>query len=100
MRVVFAAAELSPVATVGGLGAAAAGLGAELRRAGVEVDLVMPDYGGIELAEEITIRLDVPDWVGGATVRAGRHPVVGRLHLVSVSGMARPHPYLQTDGDG
>jgi len=43
MRVVFATAELSPVATVGGLAAAAAGLGAELRRAGIDVDMVMPD---------------------------------------------------------
>ena len=40
MRVVFATAELAPVATVGGLAAAAAGLGAELRRLGVDVDLV------------------------------------------------------------
>jgi starch synthase len=100
MRVVFATAELSPVATVGGLAAAAAGLGAELRRLGVEVDLVMPDYGGTTLAEETTTRLEVPDWVGTATVRAGRHPVAGRLHLVSVPGMARPHPYLQTNGEG
>jgi starch synthase len=100
MRVVFATAELSPVATVGGLAAAAAGLGAELRRLGVDVDLVMPDYGDVTLVDEVTIRLEVPDWVGGATVRAGHHPVVGRLNLVSVPGMARPHPYLQSSGDG
>jgi starch synthase len=100
MRVVFATAELSPVATVGGLAAAAAGLGAELRRLGVDVDLVMPDYGDVTLVDEVTIRLEVPDWVGGATVRAGHHPVVGRLNLVSVPGMARPHPYLQASGDG
>lgn len=100
MRVVFATAELSPVATVGGLAAAAAGLGAELRRLGVEVDLVMPDYGNVTLVDERTTRLDVPDWVGAATVRAGRHPVAGRLHLVSVPGMARPHPYQQANGEG
>lgn len=100
MRVVFATAELSPVATVGGLAAAAAGLGAELRRAGVDVDLVMPDYGDVDLIDETTIALDVPDWVGAATVRAGVHPAVGRLHLVGVPGMARPHPYLQADGSG
>lgn len=100
MRVVFATAELSPVATVGGLAAAAAGLGAELRRLGVDVDLVMPDYGDVVLVDETTTRLDVPAWVGAATVRAGRHPVVGRLHLVSVPGMARPHPYLQGSGEG
>ena len=100
MRVVFATAELSPVATVGGLAAAAAGLGAELRRAGVHVDLVMPDYGDIDLVDEITVELHVPEWVGAATVRIGVHPVVGHLHLVSVPGMARPHPYLQADGSG
>ena len=100
MRVVFATAELSPVATVGGLAAAAAGLGAELRRLGVDVDLVMPDYGDVTLVDETAIRLDVPAWVGAATIRAGHHPAVGRLHLVSVPGMARPHPYLRANGGG
>jgi starch synthase len=100
MRVVFAAAELAPVATVGGLASAAAGLGAELRRQGVDLELVMPDYGGVELADESVVDLDVPSWVGPASVRIGVHPVVGRLHLVSVPGMARPHPYLQANGEG
>lgn len=100
MRVVFATAELSPVATVGGLAAAAAGLGAELRRLGVDLDVVMPDYGDVALVDETTMSLEVPDWVGSATIRVGFHPVVGRLHLVSVPGMARPHPYLQANGEG
>ena len=100
MRVVFATAELSPVATVGGLAAAAAGLGAELRRLGVDLDIVMPDYGGVALVDETKFALDVPDWVGSATMRVGHHPAVGRLHLVSVPGMARPHPYLQANGEG
>lgn len=100
MRVVFATAELAPVATVGGLASAAAGLGAELRRQGIDVELVMPDYGGVELANETVIDLDVPSWVGPARVRIGVHPVVGPLHLVSVPGMARPHPYLQANGEG
>jgi starch synthase len=100
MRVVFATAELSPVAAVGGLAAAAAGLGAELRRLGVDVELVMPDYGGIKLLGETSIKLEVPDWVGKATVRSGRHRVVGPLHLVSVPAMRRPHPYLQANGEG
>jgi len=100
MRVVFATAELSPVATVGGLAAAAAGLGAELRRLGVDLDLVMPDYEHVILVDETTFALEVPDWVGSATVRTGHHPSVGRLHLVSVPGMARPHPYLQVNGEG
>ena len=100
MRVLFATAELSPVAAVGGLAAAAAGLAAELRRSGVELDLVMPDYGGIDLVDETTFELAVPDWVGTATVRTGVHPAVGALRLISVPGMARPHPYLQADGEG
>ncbi len=100
MRVVFATAELSPIATVGGLAAAAAGLGAALRRLGVDLDIVMPDYGDVALVDETTMTLDVPEWVGGAVVRMGRHPVVGRLHLISVPGMARPHPYLQASGEG
>ena len=100
MRVVFATAELSPVATVGGLAAAAAGLAAELRRLGVDLDLVMPDYGDVALVDETTMALDVPDWVGSATVRSGHHPAVGALRLVSVPGMARPHPYLQATGEG
>jgi starch synthase len=100
MRVVFVTAELSPVATVGGLAAAAAGLGVELRRSGVDLDIVLPDYGDVVLADETTLTLDVPDWVGTAKVRTGRHATVGLLHLVSVPGIARPHPYLQPSGEG
>jgi starch synthase len=101
MRVLFATAELSPVASVGGLAAAAAGLTAELRRQGVSVDIVMPDYGRIALADETApLDLDVPAWAGPAHVRTGEHPVVGRLQLVTVPGIARPHPYLQPDGQG
>jgi starch synthase len=100
MRVLFATAELSPIATVGGLAAAAAGLGAELRRAGIDVDLVLPDYGGISLVDETSINLDVPEWAGPAVVRRGHHVDVGPLTLISTPGLARPHPYLQADGSG
>lgn len=100
MRVIFAAAELSPVATVGGLAAAAAGLTRELRHRGVDIDIVVPDYGDIALSGEVHEALAVPDWAAPASVRIGEHPEVGRLHLVSVPGMARPHPYLQPDGSG
>lgn len=100
MRILFATAELSPIATVGGLAAAAAGLARELRAAGVDVDLVMPDYGGIALIDETVVSLDVPEWVGAASARSGRHPEVGELTVISVPGMARSHPYLQPDGQG
>ena len=100
MRVVFATAELAGVANVGGLAAAAAGLVGELRRQGVDVDVLMPDYGGVALAGESRVPLDVPDWVGPASMRVGEHDVVGRLHLVDVPGIARTHPYLQPSGEG
>ncbi|MGH9133639.1 MAG: glycogen synthase, partial [Ilumatobacteraceae bacterium] len=100
MRVLFATAELSPIATVGGLAAAAAGLSLELRRQGVDVELTVPDYGDVELSNETTIELDVPAWARPARLRVGDHPVAGRLHLVDVPGMARSHPYLAPDGHG
>ena len=40
MRVTFATAEYSPIATVGGLAAASAGLVGALRRSGIDVDVV------------------------------------------------------------
>jgi starch synthase len=100
VRVVFVTAELSPLATVGGLASAAAGLCLELRRQGVGVDIVLPDYGDVALIDEVVSPVTVPDWVGAATVRTGRHPAVGAVRLVSVPGMARSHPYLQPSGEG
>ena len=44
MKVLLAAAECSPLARTGGLGEAVAGLGAGLRRAGVEATAVIPAY--------------------------------------------------------
>ncbi|MET0578625.1 MAG: glycogen/starch synthase [Ilumatobacteraceae bacterium] len=104
MRVVFATAELTGVAAVGGLADAAAGLTRELRRQGADVDVVMPDYTPerrrVALGGEVRRRIDVPGWAAPATVRAGEHPIAGRVHLVSVPGMARSHPYLRPDGLG
>jgi starch synthase len=100
MRVAFVTAEFAPVAAVGGLAAAAAGLVGELRRSGVDVDVLLPDYGDVELADEEIARVVVPTWVGPARIRSGVHPVAGRLRLVDVAGMARPHPYLRSDGEG
>jgi starch synthase len=100
MRVLYATAELAPVATVGGLAQAAAGLTAELRRQGVTVDVVLPDYTGVELAGESRHALDVPRWAAPAWVRVGEHAAAGRLHLVSVPGIVRSHPYLRGDGTG
>ena len=100
MRVLFATAELAPVAAVGGLAQAAAGLARELRSQGIDVEIVLPDYGGVELAGEEPIELDVLPWVRPARARRGEHPTCGPLTLVTVPGMQRPHPYLDAGGAG
>jgi starch synthase len=100
MRVLFATAELAPIATVGGLAHAAAGLTAELRRQGVDVDVVLPDYTGVELAGETRSTVPVPAWAGPASLRRGDHAVAGPLLLVRTRGLARAHPYLRPDGTG
>jgi starch synthase len=96
----FATAEFSPLVSVGGLASAASGLVSELRRQGVEVDVVLPDYAGAPLDDEATTELDVPAWAGPALVRSGTHPTAGPVHLVHVPGIERPHPYTDASGSG
>jgi starch synthase len=100
MRVLIAAAELAPVTSVAGLGEVVAGLTAELRASGVDVDVVIPDYAPhqVRLDGEVRRRLRVPAWVSPAFVRVGAHATSGRLHLVSVPQIDRSHPYLRPDG--
>jgi starch synthase len=100
MRVLFATAEFAPVAFVGGLAAASAGLVHELRDQGVDILLALPDYSDLPLVDEETFGLDVPSWVGGATARSGILEGVGEVVLISVPGIARAHPYLDTSGQG
>ncbi|MDH3752296.1 MAG: glycogen/starch synthase [Acidimicrobiia bacterium] len=100
MKILFATAELAPLARVGGLAEAAAGLVVALRDADVEVDVVLPDYGDVELEGQHEVFVSVPEWVGDTRVRRGRHRDVGLLTLVAVPGMARPHPYVDADGEG
>jgi starch synthase len=100
MRVLFASAEFTPVARVGGLAEAAAGLVHALRAADIDVDLVLPDYGDVELDNQSESTADVPWWVGEARFRTGTHPVAGAVTLVDVPGMARSHPYVDADGKG
>jgi len=99
-KVLFATAELTPVARVGGLAEASAGLVRALRQAEIDVHVMVPDYGGVELADEQLISLATPAWTGPVTIRRGVHPVVGAIDLVSTPNMARPHPYLDDDGEG
>ncbi len=101
MKVLFASSEAAPVARVGGLAEAAAGLIRALRSdPRVDLTLVLPDYGDVELADETSRSLKVPSWVGTASVRSGVVPELGSLQLVSVPGMARPNPYVDADGNG
>jgi starch synthase len=100
LRVLFASAEFAPLARVGGLAAAAAGLVAELRRHDVDVQVAIPDYFGTPLQGETVQRLVVPEWAGPATARSGTLPGIGAITLIDAYGIARSHPYLQPDGSG
>lgn len=100
MRALFATAELTPIAAVGGLAQAAAGLARELAAQGVEMEVVVPDYGGVELAGEELVALDVPSWAGPAAARSGVHAVAGPVTLIRAPGVERPHPYHDEEGAG
>jgi starch synthase len=100
VRVLFASAELAPLAAVGGLAQAAAGLVRELASQGVEVEAVLPDYGDVELADEERLDLEVPSWARPAVARRGRHDAVARLTLIELPGIRRPHPYVDGTGAG
>ena len=100
MRVIFATAEFSPIATVGGLAAASAGLVDALRRGGIDVDVVLPDYTPSDERIIETIELDVPLWAGPATAKKIKHPKAGEVTLINAPGLAKSHPYLQPDGNG
>jgi starch synthase len=101
LKVVFASAEAAPIARVGGLAEASAGLIRSLRATSdVELTVVLPDYGDAILEGEEISPLPVPEWVGEASVRVGEAPELGEVHLVSVPGLARPHPYVDASGEG
>jgi starch synthase len=100
MKVLFATAELSPLVRVGGLAAAAAGLADELRRQGVDLEIALPDYAGLALEGEEVVDLDVVEWARPARARRGRTADGLDVTLIDVPGIARPHPYLQPDGQG
>ncbi|MFV0523987.1 MAG: glycogen synthase [Acidimicrobiales bacterium] len=105
MHILFATAELRPLVSTGGLGEAAWGLVEALRRAGHEVDVVVPDYrlGGEPwpLAGQAPVpALDLPAWAQEPTVRHGTHPDAGPVFLVGGPGLDRPHPYVDASGVG
>ena len=99
MRVLFATAELVPLAKVGGLAEASAGLVRGLRDLGVDVDVVMPDYGDVVAGPGITTitppsRIDAPAWCGEVTIRRIDLAGFGPVTLVDAAGLRRPHPYV------
>ena len=92
---IFASTEIAPLVKVGGLSEASAGLVGMLRTMGAEVELVMPDYGLIELRDVIEAELEhLPDWCPPVTVRRGWADFVGQVTLLSFPGSERPHPYV------
>ena len=97
MRVLFATAEFAPDVKVGGLGDFSAGIVAELMRQDVDVEVLLPDYGLMEIEVAGETVLPVPDWAGPATLEQGTLDGVP-FGLVSVPGIARDNPYVDQDG--
>jgi starch synthase len=97
VRILFATAELSPIARVGGLAEASAGLVRALRNAGIEVEVLVPDYGNIALDDEHDQPLELDAPFGHARLRHGEAPGFGQVTLVTAPILTRPHPYLDPD---
>ena len=94
-KVLFATTELAPLVKVGGLSEASSGLVGVLRTMGALVELVMPDYGLIELRDVTEDTLDhLPSWCPPVTVRRGWADYSGEITLLSFPGSERPHPYV------
>ena len=100
LRLLLASAELSPLVKVGGLADAVAGLRGALLAEGVDVVTVLPRYADWSLTDARRIPLDVPTWAAPATATSGRLDDGTPLTLISVPGIARPHPYIDEDGEG
>lgn len=96
----MATSEFAPFVRVGGLAYATAGLVHALSGAGVDVTVVVPDYGTFDADFGPAEPLDMPDWVGITTLRRGT--CAGDVPLIAVRppGMDRPHPYTDTNGQG
>jgi starch synthase len=90
----FATAEYETVVKLGGLGEASRGLVVGLRRLGLDVEVVLPDYGGLPVTSiGVGSSLRVAGWVGEATVRMGRTRCGEEITLIRVPGIERIHPY-------
>ncbi len=100
MKVLFATAELAPLVRVGGLSYAAAGLVRQLAAEGVDVTVVLPDYGTYEAGLGADEPLDMPGWVGITTIRRGSLADGVPLVAVRTPAIERPHPYNDAGGQG
>lgn len=101
-RVLFATTEFAPLVKVGGLSEASAGLTGVLRSMGATVEVVMPDYGLIELRDEIEQPLDhLPSWSPPVVARRGWTANSEQITLLSFPGSKRSHPYVDpATGEG
>ena len=98
----FATAEYAPLVKVGGLSEASSGLVSCLRSMGLEVEVVMPDYGLIDLLDVVeSEQSHTPEWGRPVTVRRGWSNEAGPLTLIDFDGARRPHPYVDpATGEG
>lgn len=93
--ILFATTELAPSIKVGGLSEASAGLVSVLRSMGTLVEIVMPDYGLIELRDVVEHELDhLPSWCPAIVARRGWADHVGQVTLLRWEGSHREHPYV------
>jgi starch synthase len=97
VKILLATAEYAPEVKVGGLGDFSAGLTRALRAEGLDVEVVLPDYGDLPFEAASEQALDVPVWASPAVARRGRMGD-SEVTLLSVNAMARPNPYLDSDG--
>lgn len=100
MRILFATAELAPFVKVGGLADASAGLVRALRHGGIELEVVLPDYGGLPFKEDSEESLVVPSWAEPVSVARGSLDGFGSVALVRSPTIIRSHPYIDEDGYG
>ncbi len=98
MNVLVASAEMAPIARVGGMAEAVAGLVRQLRRDGLDVVVALPDYGGVTLADEQRWELPVPSWAAPVTARTGNLDGEGPIVLIESPGSVKPHPYNDDTG--
>lgn len=101
-RILFATAEYAPMVKVGGLSEASSGLVGCLRSMGLDVEVVMPDYGLIELDDLTeTTQVHSDEWIRPMTVRRGWSADAGPLTLISFPDSERTHPYVDpATGEG